>query len=161
MRGAHPSLYRSTASICRSYIVPPRTTMASAWSSGSWTTSHEPRPRSSNRPIRQSSAAMSAPRRRKRFNCAREMTPCRRTSGPRRAGRIGSKWISKSRSQIAELPLDEAHIPGARPFLGFLDREVDALAFPQQLEHRAPDGAAMKEMLEAGFIADEPEALVD
>jgi hypothetical protein len=45
--------------------------------------------------------------------------------------------------------------------LRFLDGEVDALAFPKQLEHRAPDGAAMEEMLQAGFITDEAEALVD
>jgi hypothetical protein len=45
--------------------------------------------------------------------------------------------------------------------LGFLNGEFDALAFPKQFEHRAPDGAAMKEVLEAGFITDEAKALVD
>jgi hypothetical protein len=45
--------------------------------------------------------------------------------------------------------------------LGFLDGELDALAFPEQLEHRAPHRAAMKEVLEAGFITYESKALVD
>jgi hypothetical protein len=56
---------------------------------------------------------------------------------------------------------NETHVSCPRTLLGFLDREVDTLAFPQQLEHRAPHGTAMKEVLEAGFIADEAEALVD
>jgi hypothetical protein len=59
------------------------------------------------------------------------------------------------------LPFNEPYVSGARTFLGFLDAELDALAFPQQLEHRAPDGAAMKEMLETGFIPYESEPLVD
>jgi len=45
--------------------------------------------------------------------------------------------------------------------LGFLDREFDALAFPKQLEHRAPYRTAMKKVLQAGFITDESKALVD
>jgi hypothetical protein len=61
----------------------------------------------------------------------------------------------------SELPFDETHVSSARTFLGFLDRELDALAFPEQLEHRATHRAAVKEMLQAGFITDEPEALVD
>jgi hypothetical protein len=45
--------------------------------------------------------------------------------------------------------------------LGFLDGEFDALAFPKQLEHRAPYRAAMKKVLQAGFITDEPKPFVD
>jgi hypothetical protein len=63
--------------------------------------------------------------------------------------------------KTAGLPFNKTHVSGARTFLGFLDRELDALAFPKQLEHRAPHGAAMKEVLEAGFITNESEAFVD
>jgi hypothetical protein len=56
---------------------------------------------------------------------------------------------------------NQSHVPSARTFLGFLDGEFDALAFPKQLEHRAPYGTAMKEVLQAGFIPNEPKALVD
>jgi hypothetical protein len=45
--------------------------------------------------------------------------------------------------------------------LGFLNGVFDPLAFPEQLEHRAANGAAVKEVLQAGFIADESKALVD
>jgi hypothetical protein len=45
--------------------------------------------------------------------------------------------------------------------LGFLNGEFDPLAFPEQLEHRAANGAAVKEVLQTGFITDEPEALVE
>jgi hypothetical protein len=45
--------------------------------------------------------------------------------------------------------------------LGFLDGEFDALAFPKQLEHRAPYGTAVKKVLQAGFISNESKALVD
>jgi hypothetical protein len=67
--------------------------------------------------------------------------------------------ISDCRSQ--KLTFDETHVSGARTLLGFLDREVDALAFSKQLEYRAPHGTAMKEVFESGFVANEPEALVD
>jgi hypothetical protein len=45
--------------------------------------------------------------------------------------------------------------------LGFLDREIDPLAFPKQLEHRTAYRTAMKKMLQARFIPNESEALVD
>jgi hypothetical protein len=61
----------------------------------------------------------------------------------------------------ADLSFNQSHISCPRALLGFLDGELDALAFPQQFEHRAPHGAAMEEMLEAGFITNESEALVD
>ena len=37
----------------------------------------------------------------------------------------------------------------------------DALAFPEQLEYRLADRTAVKEVLDAAFIPDEPEALID
>jgi hypothetical protein len=61
----------------------------------------------------------------------------------------------------AVLPFNQSDVSSPRTLLGFLDREIDALTFPKQLEHRAPHGAAMKEMLQAGFIANESKALVD
>jgi hypothetical protein len=72
-----------------------------------------------------------------------------------------SKWISDCRLQIAELPFNQPYVSSPRTFLGFLDSELDALAFPEQLEHRTPHGAAMKEMLQARFIPDESKAFVD
>ena len=65
------------------------------------------------------------------------------------------------RSYKTVLPFNQSNVSCSRPLLGFLDGEVDALAFPKQLEHRAPYGTAMKEMLQAGLITDESEALVD
>jgi hypothetical protein len=59
------------------------------------------------------------------------------------------------------LPFDQSDVSRARPLLGFLDRELDTLALPKQLEHRSTYRTAVKEVLEAGFITDEAEALVD
>src|SRR6266496_2397522 len=51
----------------------------------------------------------------------------------------------------------------ARPWAlaGFLRRELHALAFAQQLEHRAPDGAAVEEMLDSTFVPNEAVPLID
>jgi hypothetical protein len=77
---------------------------------------------------------------------------------PRTSGGRKEEATTKSNQN---LPFNKSNVSCTWTLLGFLDREVDTLAFPQQLEHRAPHGAAMKEMLEAGFITDESEALVD
>jgi hypothetical protein len=69
--------------------------------------------------------------------------------------------LQKFRFQIAELPFNQPHVSGPRTLLGLLDGELDPLAFPEQFEHRAANRAAMKEMLQAGFITNEPEAFVD
>jgi hypothetical protein len=45
--------------------------------------------------------------------------------------------------------------------LGFLNGEVDTLAFPKQLKHRTTYRTTVKEMLQAGFITNESEALID
>src|SRR5688500_14178515 len=148
MRRAQPSLYSSTASIGRSYIVPPSTTIASAFWSGSATTSHAPSRGNAKALIRKNGAERRAPRMRMRFNST--------NSGPMSRGRK-----RKLNQLLAELPFNQPHVSGPRSLLRFLDGELDALAFPKQLEHRAPHGAAMKEMLQAGFITDEAEALVD
>src|SRR5688500_2463805 len=156
MRGAQPSLCRSTASSSRSYIVPPSTIMASAFWSGSSETSHEPsRGNVSALRRRRSAAATSAPRARKRSKS--------RTSGPKlpRGRQKGNFQSGDFRLQIADLPFNQSHVPGPRTFLRFLDGELDPLAFPKQLEHRAANGAAMKDVLQAGFITNDPEALVD
>src|SRR5262249_46945551 len=57
--------------------------------------------------------------------------------------------------------LDEADVARARALDGFLGRELDALTFAQQFEHRAAHGAAMEEVLHAALVANEPEPLVD
>jgi hypothetical protein len=62
---------------------------------------------------------------------------------------------------MKELTLYEADVSGARPLLRFFRSELDALTFAQQLKNRAADGAAMKEVLDSTFIANEPEAFVD
>jgi hypothetical protein len=62
---------------------------------------------------------------------------------------------------LEPLNLDQADIAGPRALLRVLGRELHALAVAQQLEDGAPDGAPMKEVLEAILVADEPETLVD
>jgi hypothetical protein len=59
------------------------------------------------------------------------------------------------------LSFNESHISSTRTLLRFLDRELDALAFSKQFKHGAANRGAMKEVLESGFIPDEPKALVD
>src|SRR5262245_38895667 len=56
---------------------------------------------------------------------------------------------------------DQPDVSGARALLGFFGRELHALALAQQLEHRAPYGAAVKEVFNPAFIADEPKSLVN
>src|SRR6478672_7219833 len=59
------------------------------------------------------------------------------------------------------LTFDQANLTGAGTLAGLLGREFHPLAFAQQLEHRTPNRAAVEEMLDAAFVADKPEALVD
>jgi hypothetical protein len=56
---------------------------------------------------------------------------------------------------------DQTDVTGARPLRGFLGCEFDALAFSQQLEHRATDRTAVKEVLDAALVSDESETFVD
>src|SRR6185295_5002280 len=57
--------------------------------------------------------------------------------------------------------LDQPDVAGARTLLRFFRRELDTLAFAQQLEHRAAHRASVEEVLDAAFVTDEPEPLVD
>jgi hypothetical protein len=76
--------------------------------------------------------------------------PERRGSGPavRFVGRVESTF-------------EEANLSGARALAGVFLCELDALPFAQQLEHGATDRAAMEEMLDSAFVADESEPFVD
>src|SRR4051812_38916085 len=65
------------------------------------------------------------------------------------------------RLRPVELPFDQTNVAGARTLLRVLRRELDPLTFPQQFEHGAAHRAAMEEMLDAAFVADESEPLVD
>jgi hypothetical protein len=59
----------------------------------------------------------------------RDELPAPKERGPER----GSNYKFKS-----DLPFNKSNVSRSRTLLGFLDREVDTLAFPQQFEHRAP-----------------------
>ena len=72
-------------------------------------------------------------------------------TGPRRA--TGRKAVDSA--------FDQTNVTGPRALRRFLGCEFDALTLAQQLEHRAADRAAVEEVLDAAFISDEPEALVD
>jgi hypothetical protein len=67
-------------------------------------------------------------------------------------------WAAPAGKKLA---LYETNIPSPRSLLRFLRSELDALTFAQQLENSAADGAAMEEVFDSPFIADEPESLVD
>lgn len=56
---------------------------------------------------------------------------------------------------------DQTNVAGARSLLRFFRREFDALTFAQQFENGSADRAAMEEMLDAAFVADESESFVD
>ena len=60
-----------------------------------------------------------------------------------------------------DLTFYETNVSGARALLRFLRSELDTLAFSKQLEDGATDGAAMKEVFDPAFVADEPEPFVD
>jgi hypothetical protein len=72
------------------------------------------------------------------------------------------RWCRHPDSAIRRCSaLDQADIARARAFLRIFGRELDALAFAQQLEHGTAHRAAMEEVLDSALVADEPEALVD
>ena len=60
-----------------------------------------------------------------------------------------------------DLTFYETDVSGAWTLLRILRSELDALTFAEQLEHRAANRAAMKEVFDPAFIADEPEPFVD
>jgi len=54
-----------------------------------------------------------------------------------------------------KLSFDQADVAGARALLRIFRRELDALSFSKKLEHRAPHGAAVEEVLDSTLVADE------
>jgi hypothetical protein len=56
---------------------------------------------------------------------------------------------------------DQSNFSGPGTLAGFLWRELHALPFAEELEHRTAHRASVKEVFDSAFIADEPEALVD
>src|SRR5207245_1379170 len=60
-----------------------------------------------------------------------------------------------------KLSFDQADVAGARALLRIFRRELDALSFSKKLEHRAPHGAAVEEVLDSTLVADVPETLID
>src|SRR3954464_4557687 len=59
------------------------------------------------------------------------------------------------------LAFDQPDFTGPRALARFLGRELYPLALPEELEHGATHGAAVKEVLDTAFIADKSEPLVD
>ena len=57
--------------------------------------------------------------------------------------------------------LDQANVASTRALCGFLDLELHSLPFAKKFEHRTSDGAAMEEVLDTGFVPDEPETFID
>ena len=57
--------------------------------------------------------------------------------------------------------LEQPHVRRTRALGRFLDGEVDALAFPQKLEHGATNGRSVEKVLHAAFVANEPEPFVN
>ena len=78
-------------------------------------------------------------------------------SEKRRRSRLG---VGADRRRDS-LTLYEADISGARALLRILRSELDALTFAEQFENGAANGAAMEEVLDPSFVANEPETLVD
>ena len=66
-----------------------------------------------------------------------------------------------SRAGEYRLILNQADIARPRSLPRLFRHEFDALALAQQLEYCPANGAAMKKMLNAAFIPNEPETLVD
>ena len=72
---------------------------------------------------------------------------------PARRSRAGVKAWS--------LSFDQADITRARAFLRFFNRKLDALTLAQQLEYRTTHRAAMEEVLDPAFVANEAESFVN
>jgi hypothetical protein len=86
-------------------------------------------------------------RQRRRFG-AFEPTNAR----PRFRGREGKHY---------PLTFNQTNITSTWTLLRLLDGELDALSFPEQFENGPPHRTAVEEMLEAGFVPNEPEPLID
>jgi hypothetical protein len=83
----------------------------------------------------------------------------------------GKNWREKNPGGLEDAPgmrqmgnlsaFDQTDFASARTLARLFRRELDTLTFAQQLEHGAPDRAAVEEVLDSAFVADEAEALVD
>ena len=77
----------------------------------------------------------------------------------------GASWgmtgLCPASDRDRRLAFEQAHFSRARPLLRLLGSELDALAFAEELEHCAAHCAAVKEVLDAALVADEPETLVN
>ena len=82
-------------------------------------------------------------------------------SGPRPGHGWSAVPATGQRRRGGALVLDQTYFTGAGTLGRLFDGELDALALPQQLEHRSPNRAAMEEMLDSALIADEAETFVD
>ena len=57
--------------------------------------------------------------------------------------------------------LEQANFTGARPLGGVLDGELNALALTEQFEHGPADRGPVEEVLDAAFVANKPETLIN
>jgi hypothetical protein len=77
----------------------------------------------------------------------------------KRPGRSGGRARVRQMGNLSAF--DQTDFTSARTLARLFRRELDALTFAQQLEHGAPDRAAVEEVLDTAFVADEAEAFVD
>jgi hypothetical protein len=61
----------------------------------------------------------------------------------------------------ADVLFEQANFTGARSLGGVLDGELNALALTKQLEHGAADSRPVEKVLDAAFVPNKPETLVD
>src|SRR5687768_3114996 len=92
---------------------------------------------------------------------ARSTTRQARTTRPVTGGERCAAGQAPRRGRSVASAFDQTHVTRAWTFGRFLDLEFDALALAQQLEHCTANGAAVKEVLDPAFVANEAEAFVD
>ena len=63
--------------------------------------------------------------------------------------------------QVIQLAFNQSNVTCSRALAGLLCGEFDPLPLAEQLEHCASHRAAVKEVLDAGFIPNESEPFVD
>src|ERR1051326_1242883 len=115
--------------------------MASARSSGSTETSRRPSDRNTLATIASATVAITSLR-------------------LEREGRAGSARVIDS-ARPGGLRVDQSDFRSARAFGRILGREFDPLSLAQQFEDGAANCRSMKEVLDAAFVANKPEALVN
>ena len=65
------------------------------------------------------------------------------------------------RPDVCGLAIEQPDFCCAWTLRRLFNLELDALAFPKKFKHRAAYRGTVKEMLDAAFVPDEPEAFVD